>query len=165
MVLIGVLAFGTTRTAAAAEPPAATGASWPDTPPPPPPAPRVVTGPRVSHDAAVRDLLRNDSTIARQYRRGRGMIIGGSVALGGAGATLFVAGLSALGDGLAAVDAEEPDPGPNHVTRGLVVTSCVLFAAGIPLIIVGAQQRSAAIHQARRRVAFGGGRHGFGLRF
>jgi hypothetical protein len=169
MVMAALVAFGT-ATAASAAPPQTM--QWPDTPPPPAPAPTPqITAPPMSEKEAIRNVLRGDSEIGTRYRQGRGMVVGGAVSLGVAGATLLTAGLFAL----LADFSENTDPyddvedydarDEKSVAVGFAVTAGVLVAAGIPLVIVGARRRSDAIHDAQRRVSLGMGPRGFGLRF
>lgn len=169
--MAAVLAFGTATSAAAAPPETMT---WPDTPPPAPPPPRVASAPLPPESDAERmnRLLRSDSELGDQYRRGRGMIIGGSVSLGAAGVSLLTAGVFSLASQIEPPDPEdvtaaivEENERQRDTAIGFAIASGVLVAIGIPLVAVGAVRRADAMHRAKRRVSLDAGPHGFGLRF
>lgn len=169
--MAAVLAFGTVKTADAAPAEAMT---WPDSPPPPPP-PRAHVAPPPAPETErerMNRLLRSDSEIGAQYRRGRGMIIGGSVSLGVAGASLLSAGVFALVAEIESIPSDTDDDlapmeetSSREIAIGFAITSGVLVAIGIPLIALGARDRSHAMERAKRRAWLGTGPRGFGLRF
>lgn len=145
----------------AAEPPADNAAQWEGivgpTPPPPPPAAHV-PAPVVAPVDAERDVLRNDPEIAPRYRSGRGMIIGGAVALSVGVVILSTAALVAFLEGF-------EEPARYEASTTLAITGGVTGVAGAALLGVGIVKRRHAIEDARRRVALGVGPGGLALRF
>lgn len=126
-------------------PPAAATEAEPATP-----APRRTNLER-ERKLAVRELLRNDPDIAPRYRAGRGMIIGGSVALG-VGAVMFLGFISAV----ATYPGDYDDLsrwrrnawiGVGTVSSALVVGGAVLLGLGIPM-------RQRASRDANAKVAW-----------
>lgn len=147
----------------AAEPPADHAAQWegvvgPTPPPAAPPPVAHVPPPVVSREDAARDVLRNDPEIGRRYRQGRGMIIGGAVALSFGVVLLSTAALVALAEAF-------EDPATYDVSTSFALTGGLTGIGGAALLGVGIVKRRHAVEDARRRVALGVGSGGLALRF
>ncbi len=115
--------------------------------------------------AALQQVFAADPALSQQYKSGRGMVIGGSIALGLGVLSLLVAA-SALGD----VGRNDPDRGLN---RGIAIAFGAVgvggVVAGSVLLGIGVPKRKRALETARSRVVIaptlGPGRAmaGFGL--
>lgn len=92
----------------------------------------------------VRELLRTDPEISRQYKSGRGMVIGGSVSLGVGG--LMGLGALAYGPDAGSKSGRAAAIGVGSVGMALMVTGAVLLGLGIP-------KRKAAKEKAREKAA------------
>jgi hypothetical protein len=109
---------------------------------------------------AVKQMLREDPELSRQYRSGTSMIAGGSVALG-LGAVSFVVMLAyLLMRSAAQIGDDITGEGPNEAaeksaTTGAAVSgvlSGLLIATGCVLIPIGVGRRKRAKEEARKRV-------------
>jgi hypothetical protein len=96
-----------------------------------------------SKSAAIREVFRNDPALYRQYRSGRGMIIGGAVSLS-IGAVMV---LSAI----ALADRDQfPNGAPVAISLGVIGAAGVV--AGATLLGVGVPKRKRALREAQSRV-------------
>ncbi|MBX7078481.1 MAG: hypothetical protein K1X88_04770 [Nannocystaceae bacterium] len=93
-------------------------------------------------DAAMAQVLQSDPVLAKQYRSGRSMIIGGSISLG-------LGGLLLLG-ALAFVGSEEDRP----LTISLAAVGAAAVVGGSVLLGVGVPRRRQAKEAAAARVVF-----------
>lgn len=116
--------------------------------------PTNTVSPKVSQAAAVRDLLRHDPEISRQYRSGRAMVISGAVGVG-VGGLLFITGVAAIAYEQAAdVDLETGE------SEGVSAASIAVTAVGGSLLVgssvllgIGSHRRRKAVRAAQAKVA------------
>jgi len=120
---------------------------------PPPTAP---VGVKRRLDLEVNQILRNDPVLSKQYKSGRSMVIGGSIALAAGGLLLL---------GAAAVSAQNDTSGGNSVTErekqtnrnvavSLLVVGLAAAAGGAALLGVGVPRKRKAKEAAVQRVVF-----------
>lgn len=107
-------------------------------------------------DVEVNTVLRNDPVLWKQYKSGRSMIIGGSIALAAGGVLLLGAGV---------VQSQNDTSGGNDPTAGerranrnvavsLLVVGLVAAAGGAALLGVGVPKKRKAKEAAVQRVVF-----------
>lgn len=123
-------------------------------------------------DLEVKQVLQTDPVLAKQYKSGRGMVIGGSITLGIGGLLLLVAaGVSSQNDDSSASLSRAEKRTNRDLAVALAVVGLAAAAGGATLLGIGIPKRRKAREAAVSRVVFaptfgpspGGGRFvGFG---
>jgi hypothetical protein len=115
-----------------------------------PPPTGTVNAAKQQRDAGVRQVFAADPELGRQYKSGRSMIIGGSVALGIGGLSLLIAAA-----GIAeARDNDGDQEFDRNVAIGFGVVGIAAVVAGAVLLGIGVPKRKHALATARSRVVF-----------
>jgi hypothetical protein len=93
------------------------------------------------------DILKSDPELSHQYRKGRGMIIGGSVMIATGGASVLVALAIGVGPG----SAGDGFSTPAAITFGVIGLG--LAAGGAVLVGLGVPKRKKAVAAAKQKAA------------
>ncbi len=111
---------------------------------PPPVVVGVENAEKKRRDAAMNEILRTDPVLSKQYKSGRGMIIGGSIALATGG--VFLLGALAF--------AGNSGPGERALPIALAGVGVAGVVAGSVLLGFGVPRRKHAKQEAASRVVF-----------